>query len=300
MLARVPMPEPLAPGDVVAVVAPSSPFPRDELWRGLAWLRARYRVRLGRGALARDGYLAGDDARRAAELSRAMLDPEVKAIVAARGGYGAMRILDALPWEAFYRRPKWIVGFSDVTALHAMAWAGGVGSVHAPNVTGLGRDATVATRAAWLASLERPSSARAWRGLRTIREGEASGPLFGGNLALVHAMAAAGRLVVPRGAVLALEDVTEAPYRIDRMLTSLLLGDRLAHVSAIVFGTFERCLPGVDGRTIEQVLEDRTRALGVPVLAGAPFGHGAHNEAFVLGAQARVHGNAVFFGNDSP
>src|ERR1700689_1404941 len=115
------VPPALAPGDVLAVVAPSSPFPRDELWRGLAWLRTRYRLSIGAGVLARDGYLAGSDGRRAEELTRALVDPQVKAVVAARGGYGAMRIVEALPWHALARSPKWIVGFSDVTALHAMA-----------------------------------------------------------------------------------------------------------------------------------------------------------------------------------
>jgi muramoyltetrapeptide carboxypeptidase len=279
-------PPPLEPGNVVAVVAPSSPCPRDELWRGSPGPRDRPTSL---------GYLAGGDAQRAAELSRAMVDPQVKAIVAARGGYGAMRILDALPWEAFARQPKWIVGFSDITALHATAWAAGVASVHGPNVSGLGRDASVATRAAWLASVERPAAARAWRGLRVVRGGEARGPIVGGNLALLHAMAAADRLLVPRGAVLALEDVTEAPYRVDRMLTSLLLGGHLARAAAVVLGGFERCAPGADGCTVDEVLEERTRALGVPVLAGAPFGHGARNEAFVLGARVRVSGNAVLF-----
>jgi muramoyltetrapeptide carboxypeptidase len=118
----------------------------------------------------------------------------------------------------------------------------------------------------------------------------------GGNLALVHAMAAAGRLALPEGAILALEDVTEAPYRVDRMLTSLQLGGQLARASAIVFGGFDRCLPGPDGRTVNDVLEERTRALGVPVLAGAPFGHGAENEAFVVGAPARVRGDCVLLG----
>ena len=132
----------LQPGDLVAVVAPSSPFPQDQLWRGMAWLRTRYRLRMSTGALSREAYLAGSDARRARELAAAMMDDEVKAIVVARGGYGAMRVLDEAPWEALARRPKWLVGFSDVTALHAMAWAAGVCSVHGPNVTGLGRDAS--------------------------------------------------------------------------------------------------------------------------------------------------------------
>jgi muramoyltetrapeptide carboxypeptidase len=290
------LPPTLAPGDVVAIVAPSSPFPREDLWRGLVWLRQRYRLRMGPGVLARDGYLAGSDARRAEELARAMTDPEVKAIVAARGGYGAVRIVATLPWQEIARRPKWLVGFSDITALHAEAWRAGIASVHGPNVTGLGRDASPLARSRWLACLERSRPAGAWRGLRVLHGGaEASGPIVGGNLALLATMAASGRLVVPDGAVLALEDVTEAPYRVDRMLTALHLGGYLQRVSAIVFGGFDRCAPGADGCTVEEVLGERTRTLGVPVLAGAPFGHGDRNEAFVLGAPVRVAADLVRF-----
>jgi muramoyltetrapeptide carboxypeptidase len=289
------LPPPLAPGDVVAVVAPSSPFPREDLWPGLAWLRQRYRLRAGTGLLARDGFLAGSDAVRARELARAMRDPDVKAIVAARGGYGATRIVDQLPWDELAHRPKWLVGFSDVTALHVVAWRVGLASVHAPNVTGLGRDATPALRAAWLAALERPSAPRSWRGLRVLHGGRGAGPIVGGNLALLHAMAAAGRLAVPAGAVLALEDVTEAPYRVDRMLTSLRLAGHLARASAIVLGGFDRCAAGPDGRTVDEVLRERTEGLGIPVVAGAPFGHGATNEAFVLGSPVCVEGDAAQF-----
>jgi muramoyltetrapeptide carboxypeptidase len=284
----------VARGDLIAVVAPSSPIPEGELWRGLAWLRLRYRLRVSPAILSRDAYLAGDDGLRAAELASAMCDDEVKAIVAARGGYGVMRILQDLPWEAFADRPKPIVGFSDVTALHAMAWRAGVRTVHGPNVSSFGRGASPAVRLAWINALEAPASPRAWRGLRVVHPGpEATGPLIGGNLALLHAMAAAGMLDVPSGAVLAIEDVSEAPYRVDRMLTSLLLGGHLARASAILAGSFEACGPRPDGRTVDDVLADRTRVLGVPVLAGAPFGHGAHNEAFVLGAPATVRGDQV-------
>lgn len=289
------LPPPLAAGDVVAVVAPSSPFPRDELWKGLAWLRLRYRLRVHAGMLERDAYLAGSDRRRAEEFRLALVDPEVKAVVCARGGYGAMRVLDAMPWEDFAVRPRWIVGFSDVTALHAAAWARGIASVHGPNVTGLGRDATPAMRARWIGCVEHPRSQGRWDGLHVVHPGQARGVVVGGNLSLVHAMAAAGRLVVPDGAIVVLEDVTEAPYRVDRMLTSLMLGGHLARASAIVFGGFDRCNPGADGRTVEEVLAERTTELRIPVLAGAPFGHGLRNEAFVLGADARVEGASLVF-----
>ncbi len=279
-------------GSLVAVVAPASPFDRQELFRGLSWLRLRYRLRISPGIFARDGYLAGDDARRAGELSAAMTDPSVEAIVCARGGYGAMRILDALPWDAFVARPKWIAGFSDVTALHVAAGARGVATVHAPNVTGLGRSITPAERDAFIAALE-SGARRTWRGLVPIRPGSARGPIAGGNLALVAAMAAGSRLVVPEGAILVLEDVTERPYRIDRMLTSLLLGGHLARAGAIVFGGFTQCDPGPDGVTVEHVLRDRTASLRIPVVMGAPFGHGAPNHAFVLGGEGVLDGDEL-------
>jgi muramoyltetrapeptide carboxypeptidase len=109
-------------------------------------------------------------------------------------------------------------------------------------------------------------------------------------------MCAAGRLRLPAGAILALEDVTERPYRLDRLLTSLLLSGCLARIAGVVFGEFVQCEPGPDGATAADVLVERTRALGVPVVAGAPFGHGMRNRAFVLGARARIDGDTVLLG----
>jgi muramoyltetrapeptide carboxypeptidase len=106
-------------------------------------------------------------------------------------------------------------------------------------------------------------------------------------------MAAAGQLVVPRGAILALEDVNERPYRIDRMLTSLHLGGHLQRASAIVFGDFAHCGPNADGVTVEDVLRERTAGLGIPIVRGAPFGHAAPNHAFVLGRQAILRGDRL-------
>lgn len=287
-------PPSIRPGALVALVAPASPFDRQELFRGLAWLRTRYRIRASAHVLDREGYLAGSDARRAKELGDAMTDPEVDAIICARGGYGAMRVLDDLPWRGFVERPKWLAGFSDVTALHLAANASGVATIHAPNVTGLGRTITPSERLALIDALEgRP--AEPWRALDVIRTGSARGPVIGGNLALVAAMAAADRLVVPDGAILVLEDITEKPYRVDRMLTALLLGGHLARAGAIVFGGFTQCDPGPDGVTVEHVLRDRTATLSVPVLAGAPFGHGAPNRAFVLGGDGVVDSDTLSF-----
>jgi muramoyltetrapeptide carboxypeptidase len=285
----------LKPGDRIAVVAPSSPLPREPCLAGLAWLAQRYAIVMHGDVFARTGFLAGDDERRVAELARAMRDPTVRAIVVARGGYGATRIASRLPWDDYARAPKWIVGFSDVTALHVHAAARGA-CVHGPNVTGLGASPNprlAQNRGSWLAALERPDAPRVWRGLRTVRSGSASGPLFGGNLALLCAMAAANALVIPDGAIVLLEDVTEKPYRVDRMLTSLICGGYFSRASAIVFGTFEQCDTQGDGVTVDDVITERASSLGIPVLAGAPFGHGTHNEAFTLGAKGTVADGAL-------
>jgi len=291
--------EPLRPGDRVAVVAPSSPFPRASFLAGLAWLAQRYRLLVRSDVFSRTGYLAGDDARRTEELARAMRDPDVRAIAIARGGYGATRIATRLPWDDFTRAPKWIAGFSDVTALHVFAAGRGVACMHAPNVTGLGASDNVhlaKNRGAWLAALERPRARRVWTELRAIQSGDARGILYGGNIALLCAMAAAGKLAVPPRAIVLLEDVTERPYRVDRMLTSLLDGGYLARAAAIVFGEFAQCEPGPDGVPIQTVLAERTSHLGVPVYAGAPFGHGALNLAFPLGVEAVLEGGTLRWG----
>jgi muramoyltetrapeptide carboxypeptidase len=219
----------------------------------------------------------------------------VRAILAARGGYGAPRFAHGLDWARFARDPRWIIGFSDITTLHVEAARAGVASLHGPNLTSYGR-ADRRARDALLRALEEPRAPRAYRGLEVIRGGSAEGPLFGGNLTMLHAAAAAGRLAVPAGAVLLLEDVTERPYRIDRALATLAVGGHLARASAVVLGDFTECNPGPDGVRVEAVLEEQLAALGVPVLRGLPVGHGAVNEPVTLGGRARIEGDTLILG----
>jgi muramoyltetrapeptide carboxypeptidase len=280
-------PPSLRPGDTIAVVAPSSPFEPVLGWVGLGWLARRYRVRFTRGLFARDGYLAGSDARRAAELADALADPDVRAVLAARGGYGASRFAHALDWSALAARPRWIIGFSDLTALHVEAARVGVASIHGPHLTALGRGDARA-RASFVRVVEAPRAPVVYGGLTVIREGAASGPLHGGNLSMLHACAAAGRLDLPRGCVLLLEDVTERPYRIDRLLATLAVGGHLARAGAVVLGDFTQCEPGPDGVTLDQVFAAHLGGLGVPVVRGVPVGHALRNDPVVLGGPAAV------------
>jgi muramoyltetrapeptide carboxypeptidase len=285
----------LQPGDRVVVVAPSSCLPRARFLAGLAWLRGRYRVEIERTVFARKGYLAGDDSSRLASLASAMCDPGVRAIVAGRGGYGATRIVSQLPWAEWARRPSWLVGFSDITALHIEAQNRGIASLHAPNVTGLA-DGRPVDRLRLMRALE-GGDLPAWPSLVPLRQGAAVGRLVGGNLSLVMTQAASGILTNCNGAIVVLEDVTEKPYQLDRMLNALVRRGLFQDAAGIVFGEFAQCPAGRDGVTVIDVLEEFTDQVTCPVYWGAPFGHGAHNEAMVLGLRARIIANALHFGH---
>jgi muramoyltetrapeptide carboxypeptidase len=275
------VPPPLREGARVAVVAPSGPFERDLVLAGIAALETRYRVSSEPGLFERQGFLAGSDERRLAELEAALRDPTLDAVVTARGGYGLLRIAHRVDWEALRRAPKWLVGFSDTTTLHLEAQRVGVATLHADNAGGIGRGGARAF-AALRDALESRVEGRAFSGLATITPGTARGPLVGGNLTLISFAAAAGRLWLPDGAVLLLEDVTESAYRVDRMLTALAVGAHLDRIGGVVLGDFTDC-PASSGVETSAVLVERLRTLRVPVASGLPAGHGAVNEPVVLG-----------------
>lgn len=285
-MAKIVIPPALRPGDKVRVIAPASPFDRTLLLSGIAFLGQRYRVEFDWSLFERDGFLAGSDARRRAELEQALHAPDVAAVVAARGGYGATRITGGVDFAALNRHPKWLVGFSDITALHLEAQAVGVASLHAHHAAGLGRgDARARER--WLAALEQPQVARELGG-RVVRAGRVRGPLWGGNLTVLFTCAVSGRLRLPPGVILALEDVTESSYRIDRMLSALRLGGHFTGVAGVALGGFTDCSPGPHRVPVEQVLSRELGELGVPIVTDLPFGHDLPNEPLVLGADVEL------------
>ena len=276
----------LRQGSHVRVIAPASPFPPGDFERGVARLAERYRVTYRDDILARRGYLAGDDPRRLAELEEALADPDVDAIVAARGGFGVTRLLPFVLPENVRAANKLLVGFSDLTGLHALFARAGLRSIHGPMVCALGRaEAPEVER--WIATVE-GAPHPPLGGLACVASGAAEGPLLGGNLALLAALAGTPHAPPIDGAILFLEDVGEAPYRVDRMLTTLREAGWLARVAAIALGGFTSCNPRDDGVTVEEVLADRLGDLGVPVVSGVPAGHGRENLALPLGAPVRL------------
>ena len=290
------------PGDRIAVICPASPVDQTLLTAGVAWLGQRYRIDEDPRRAARNGFFAGTDDERAAALLEAVRDPGIRAIVAGRGGYGSLRVLERVGPElgqALQRDPKPLVGFSDITALHSVWTRTGVRSLHAVMAAAMGRESPAALdRDALVAALEGGTVA-AWEGLDVWCAGEATGTAVGGNLALVAALQGTPYAVPMRDAVLFLEDVGERPYRVDRMLTTLRLGGVLREVRAVVLGEFIDCAPGPDGRTVTEVLRDRVCDLGVPVLYGDRFGHGTNQRVIAFGRAARVteRGTVEFLGD---
>lgn len=283
---------PLRPGDRVAVVAPAGPTTASRLEAGLAVLRRRYQVVSAPGLLARDGYLAGSDGRRLAELCWALSDPSVRAVFCTRGGYGVLRYLSQLcAVPAAERRPVPLCGFSDITVLHAWAAQGCLVSIHGPVVTQLG-ELPADNVAALLDLLESPAPPPPLAGLTPHFGGSARGRLLGGNIEVLSRLCGTGLAdaLLPGGPVLLLlEEVGERPYRIDRALTQLLLSGALRQVAGVVIGELVRCEePDGSGPDALQVILDRLRPLAVPVVSGAPIGHGARNRAVPLGVLAEL------------
>jgi muramoyltetrapeptide carboxypeptidase len=278
-------PAPLSAGASLRVVAASSPFEPERYARGLALLRTRYAVSEGRSLFSRRGFLAGDDDLRLQDL-RDALGSEAHAIVPPRGGYGATRLLPSLDVDEVSGASKWLVGFSDVTALHALWARAGLCSIHGPMVCSLA-EASPALQRRWFALLEGATPPPLTE-LTSVVGGRAEGRLFGGNLAVLAALVGTPYFPDLTDTVLALEDVGERPYRLDRILTTMLQAGVLTGVRAVILGQFTRCDPGPDGTTADDVLAEQLGSLGVPVVRDAPFGHVHENTPLLLGAHASV------------
>lgn len=278
-------PDPLRPGDEVSVAAPSGPFDRAAFERGLALLSARYRPVFAEGLFAKERYLAGSDERRLEELQGALQGARTRAVFCARGGYGAMRLLDRMRLP---ERPKLLVGFSDITSLHAAAQCAGWVSVHGPVVTQLGALGQ-GTAEELFRLLEEPGAAPVLQG-EPVVEGVAEGPVVGGNLSVLTRLLGTPFFPPADGGILLLEDVGERPYRLDRMWQHLKLAGVFRRVRGIALGTFTGCEEPDGGFAARDVIRELAVATGLPCAMELPIGHGRVNRPVPLGARAILDG----------
>jgi muramoyltetrapeptide carboxypeptidase len=290
--------------DVVGLIAPSGVVDDAQIERGVRNLESLgFTVKPGRNLRASHGGYAGTVAQRVEDIHEMFRDREVRALWSARGGSGCAALLPLLDYGLVRRNPKALVGYSDITALHlAMLARAGLVTFHGPVSS-----STFSTFSAdrLREVLMEPVARRVLRDAaenlekavdqsafapRTFRAGIAEGWLAGGNLSTLSAMVGTPYVPPMKGSLLFLEEVGEAPYRIDRMLTQLAQSGVLRQAAAIMLGVFQRCEPtdGEPSLSLDQVLDENFAGLGIPAASGFSFGHIAHQLTLPVGIRARL------------
>ena len=308
------LPKPLQPGDTIMMVAPAGALDRERVGTAAERLRAMgFRVIVPDDLFRRRGYLAGTDRQRADELMRAFTDPEIDAVFPGTGGYGTTRILELLDYDQIAANPKMLIGFSDITGLHvAIGQRCNLATVHSPNpMWGLGSPDGMPVFAAdhfW--PMVRPDAplripytypvSDEFGPPTVYAEGAAEGRLVGGNLSLVAAMVGTPFEAETDGKVLFLEDVREAPYRVDRMLRQLKSAGLLDSPAAVILGQFHRCQredheddDDTPGLSLDRVFRDYFEGAPYPVVGNFPAGHVPDHASLPMRCRYRVDGGKV-------
>jgi muramoyltetrapeptide carboxypeptidase len=302
------LPPRVVPGSRIALVAPAGPIlERDDLTRAQELCRALdYEPVPGKNAYRRQGYLAGTDDERLADLNGAFRDPAIDAVWCIRGGYGSIRLVDRVDFAAVARQPKALIGFSDVTTLlNAVTRCTGVVTFHGPVARAAMPTFSRQHFARVLASAEAPGRlgrlpssdnvlVSQENRIVALRGGTAEGPLIGGNLTLLHCLIGTPYFPEFEGALLFLEDEGEHLYRVDRMLAHLRMLGVLGRLAGIIVGRFtqlDRAAP--DGALgYDEVLATYFEPLGIPVAYGFPIGHLDAQWTLPLGVRARLDADA--------
>ncbi len=295
---------PLPAGGTIGVPAPSSPYEnRSEIDRGIRWWEERgYRVKLGGGVYARDDYIAGDAAARAADINALFADPEVHVIQALRGGYGASQVVPLLDYDVIADNPKPFVGYSDITALHvAIRQRTGLVTFYGLGLTSMGspkrkdwsRDQFIKAMTSTEPLGDVPANPDDPY-IGALGRGRATAPLVGGCLWLLRETLATPWEVDLEGSILFFEDVHCPPWHLDGMLTQLLNAGKLESVAGVAVGEFAESDPTKEkdpwlrSKSFEDVLEEHLEPLGIPVLFNFPLGHGEHLATIPLGVTATI------------
>ena len=291
-------PRALTPGSHVRVVTPASPLDMSQIEDGIKFLESEgYRVTLGEHVFDRDGYLAGDDAIRAQELTEAFLDDSVDCVMCSRGGYGCARLMPLLDIPRLAATGKLLCGFSDVTTLHLALNREGLVTLHSPMMITLSveREPWVYRSLAHGLNGQDPLVAEA-SAAETLVPGVAEGETTGGCLCLLTDSFGTGYDLDCKGRIVLIEDVDENPHRVDAMLTNLTNNGQLQSAAGIVIGemtgTDERSDPKIGSWSWRKIIEDRIVPLNVPSVVNFPFGHMKTMLTVPLGIQARLDADA--------
>jgi len=280
----------LKQGDTIGIVAPARKVSAEELAPAIKILESwGLKIKTGKNIFSVQDQFAGSDAQRMADYQDMLDDTEVKAIISARGGYGSVRIIDALNFSSFKKNTKWIIGYSDVTAMHSHIHNHlGMETLHAAMPISFNKDAE--SLALLKKALFGKELSYSISSTPLSRKGESKGVLVGGNLSLLYALAATPSDIDTKGKILFLEDLDEYLYHIDRMMMQLKRSGKLSGLKGLVIGCFsdmkDNTIPF--GKTAEEIILDAVKEYNYPVCFGFPAGHGIKNYPLYLGREVEL------------
>jgi muramoyltetrapeptide carboxypeptidase len=295
---RVIFPPSITQGDAIGLVAPAGPIINKSNFSAGVRILEKYgfTVKYNQYLLNTKSYLAGSDQERADEFNRLWSEPEVKALVAARGGYGCMRMLDLIDMKQIRKNPKILIGFSDLTVLLAAIYKKtGLVSYHGPVVTTLA-SINKQSQTSFFNVLKgnAPDQIKPSR-VKILKEGRTKGILLGGNLTTLVHMIATPYEIPWSDAILFIEDIGESPYRLDRLLTHLSRANRLQKIQGLILGTFsddEKKEKGHMKKTVQNRVLDLLAGLDIPIWSDFPVGHGRRNLTLPVGVEAMMDSDA--------
>lgn len=279
-------PKKLQKEDVIALVAPAKAIEKECIDHATKlWEEKGFRVKVGAHCLGRSNYFSGSDVERASDLQAAIDDPEVRAIICARGGYGCVRIIDHINWAALLNDPKWLIGFSDVTYFHHHLATLSIPSIHATMPLNY-KENTPQSLDSLTSVLASNSVQYNWEsGTDFSKDGSAKGTLIGGNLAVISAMIGTDLMPSYENKILFIEDVGEHLYAIDRMFYQLSKSGVLNRISGLIVGGFSNTKDTDTpfGASLEELISAHFKFRNIPIAFNFPAGHQEDNRALIFG-----------------
>lgn len=280
------IPAPLQPGDLIAIVSPAGTIKEEFIDGAVKVLEAQgWRVRVYPHAKGKYLSYSGTDDERFDDLSQALLDPEVKAILCSRGGYGAVHLLERLQELPLRENPKWLIGYSDISALHALLTVNNIASIHAP----MGKHLTTFNGAdddsqALFDILRGRKFSYTIPAKPLNRYGTATGTLVGGNLAVIADLISTPFDVLRPDTILFIEDIAEPIYKTERIMYQLKLSGVLAGLKGLIVGEFTDYDRDTEGNGMDEMIARMVAGYSYPVAYGAPIGHVDHNIPMINGS----------------
>lgn len=287
-------PKALVPGDLVMIIAPAKAIESSHVHYAKELFESKgYKVQLSEHCLGNHHYFSGTDAQRTSDLQKAIDNPEVKAIICARGGYGCVRIVDRVQWAGIIREPKWIVGFSDVTVFHQRMQRYGIESLHATMPLNY-QENSIESLASLFKALQGEPYCVSSPANQNDKPGSTTGKLIGGNLSIVYSLLSTDECPDYSGAILYIEDLSEQLYHIDRIFHTLRKSGILEKISGLILGGMtdmkDTAVPF--GKSLEQIILEHLEYRKIPVCFNFPAGHMPDNQALILGRVCNLEVNS--------